>query len=206
MPANGKYTDEEVRKILDRALRGEPDRGVSHDELVAIASEVGVSRESIDAAARQLRVEAESEQGRQQVLRRRRRHLASHALTFVLVNAFLFAINYLTTPGQWWVLFPVFSWGLALIFHARFALSREVSARALLKEQRRAAHEERYDDLAEQMELAAVAELMPPSTKLESPAPRTRIDATPAASESDAEPEPHAELGAPTAEAGRRRE
>ena len=44
MPANGKYSDEEVRKILDRALRGDPERGVSHDELVAIASEVGVSR------------------------------------------------------------------------------------------------------------------------------------------------------------------
>jgi hypothetical protein len=185
MPANGKYTDEEVRKILDRALRGEPDRGVSHDELVAIASEVGVSRESIDTAARQLHLEGESEQGRQQVLRRRRGRLAAHALTFALVNAFLFAINYLTTPGQWWVLFPVFIWGFALIFHARFALSREVSARALLKEQRRVAHEERYDDLAEQMELAALAKLNPHSTSADSLAPRTRIEATPAVSESD---------------------
>ncbi len=206
MPANGKYTDEEVRKILDRALRSEPDRGVSHDELVAIASEVGVSRESIDAAARQLHLEGESEQGRQQVLRRRRGRLASHASTFALVNAFLFAVNYLTTPGQWWVLFPVFSWGLALIFHARFALSRAVSARALLKERRRAAHEERYDDLAEQMELATLAELSPDSTNTESPARRTRIGATPAASESDAEPEPQAKLGVPTAEVGRRHE
>jgi hypothetical protein len=206
MPTNGKYTDEEVRKILDRALRGEPDRGVSHDELVAIASEVGVSRESIDVAARQLHLEGESERARQQVFRRRRGRLASHASTFALVNAFLFAVNYLTTPGQWWVLFPVFSWGLALIFHARFALSREVSARALLKEQRRAAHEERYDDLAEQMELAALAELNPHSTNADSPARRTRIDATAAASESHAGPEPQAELGAPTAEGGRRRE
>ena len=118
MPTNGKYSDEEVRQILDRALRSEPDRGVSHDELVAIASEVGVSRASIDAAARQLRLDGESGQGRRQVLRRRRKHLATHAVAFALVNAFLFVINYLTTPGQWWVLFPVFGWGLALIFHA----------------------------------------------------------------------------------------
>jgi 2TM domain len=206
MPANGEYTDEEVRKILDRALRGEPDRGVSHDELVAIASEVGVSRESIDAAARALHLERESARGRELVIRRRRGRLVSHAFAFALVNAFLFAINYLTTPGQWWFLFPVFSWGLALLFHARFALSREVSARALLKEQRRAAHAERYDDLAERMELAALAELSPRSTNPDSPARRTRIDATPAASESDAGLESQAELGAPTAGVGRRRE
>ncbi len=198
MPAHGKYTDDEVRKILDRALRGEPDRGLSHDELVAIASEVGVSRESIDVAARQLRLEGESEQGRQQVLRRRRGHLASHAFTFALVNACLFAINYLTTPGQWWVLFPVFSWGLALIFHARFALSRGVSARALLKEQRRAAKEERYGHLAEHRELAA--------PKRVAAASRPRIDATAAATESDAAPESPAELDAPTATSDRRRE
>lgn len=206
MPANSKYTDEEARKIIDRALRGDPDRGVSHDELVAIASEVGVSRESIDAAARQLQLEGESEQGRRQVLRRRRGRFASHAFTFALVNAFLFVINYLTTPGQWWVLFPVFAWGLALIFHARFALSREVSARALLKEQRRAAHDKRYDDLAEHMETAALAKLSPRSTNADSPAPRTRIDATPSASESDAQPELPAELEASPTEVGRRRE
>jgi 2TM domain len=199
MPGNGKYTDDQVRKILDRALRGEPDRGVSHDELVAIASEVGVSRESIDAAARQLQVEGESEQVSQRVLRRRRRGLASHAFTFALVNAFLFVINYLTTPGEWWVLFPVFGWGLGLIFHARFALSREVSAKALLKEQRRAAKEARYDHLAEHLELVALKRAgLPESTN----APRARIDATAAAEEADV----GAEAVVTEAEVGRRRE
>jgi hypothetical protein len=206
MAADGKYTDEEVRKILDIALRSEPDRGVSHDELVAIASEVGVAREAIDAAARQLQSERGSQQGRRQVLRRRRARLASHAFAFALVNAFLFAINYLTTPGQWWVVFPVFSWGLGLLFHARFALSREVSARALLKEQRRAAHEQCYEDMAEKLELAALAKLNPRSAKADSRAPRVRIDAPSAASESEANPELEAEDEAPTAETARRRE
>ena len=134
MPTNRSYTDREVRAILARALRGEPDRGVSHDELVSIASEVGVSREAIDLAARELHLEAERARGRERVLRRRRRRWASHAFLFLLVNGLLFAVNALTTPGEWWVLFPVFIWGVALILHGWFALSRQVSTRALLKE------------------------------------------------------------------------
>jgi len=205
MPSQGKYTDEQVRAILDRALRGKPDRGMSHDELVEIASEVGVSRESIETAARELHLEGEREQSRRQVLRRRRGQLASHAFTFAVVNAFLFAVNYLTTPGQWWVLFPVFIWGLALIFHARFALSREVSVRALLKEQRRAAREELHG-LPERNDLAAPKQSSSRSTNAHGPAPRARIAETPAASESEAEPEPQAELEGSTADVGRRRD
>jgi hypothetical protein len=203
MPSQGKYTDEQVRAILDRALRAEPDHGMSHDELVAIASQVGVSPESIETAARELHLEAEREQSRRQVLRRRRGQLASHAFTFAAVNAFLFAVNYLTTPGQWWVLFPVFIWGLVLIFHARFALSHEVSVRALLKEQRRAAREERHA-LAERNDLAAPKQSG--SRSMNAHGPHARVAETPAASESEAEPEPQAELEGSTADVGRRRD
>jgi hypothetical protein len=53
------------------------------------------------------------------------------------VNVFLFAINFLTSPGQWWVLFSILTWGLALLFHARAALSKHVSERALRREKKR---------------------------------------------------------------------
>lgn len=86
--------------VPDRALYSEPERGVS---------------------------QLNSEQASQQVLRRRRRHLTLHACSFGFVVAYLFASN--TTAGQWWVLLPVFSWGLALTFHGRFVFSREFAAR-----------------------------------------------------------------------------
>jgi hypothetical protein len=202
MPTQGKYTDEEVRKILDIALRGEPDRGVTHDELVAIASEVGVSREAIDAAARQVQRDGGSEAVRRHILRKRRGHLVSHAFVFAVVNAFLFVVNYLSTPGQWWVLFPVFIWGLVLTFHARFALSREVSAKALLEQQRRAALEKRHADWIERTELAALEESSR-SPNAQSATPRTRIAAIPPLSESDAATEPQAETEIPSTELGR---
>jgi hypothetical protein len=49
----------------------------------------------------------------------------------------LFAVNLLTTPGEWWVLFPIVLWGLVLAFHARFALSQHVSDSTLRREQAR---------------------------------------------------------------------
>ena len=40
-----------------------------------------------------------------------------HLATFVIVNGFLFLINLLTSPGDWWYLFPLISWGVSLVFH-----------------------------------------------------------------------------------------
>lgn len=137
MAADGKYNDDEVRTIIDRALRGQQGRDVSHEELLAVASEVGISRESIERAAREMQQTRETEQATERVRTRRRRTLASHIWTFVAINGFLFAINFLSTPGQWWVLFPLMSWGLGLVFHARAALSKHVSPRALRRERER---------------------------------------------------------------------
>jgi 2TM domain len=56
---------------------------------------------------------------------------------FALVNGLLFTVNYLTTPGEWWVLFSVFFWGLALAVHAGVTFATGVSARALERERRK---------------------------------------------------------------------
>ncbi|MBT8508413.1 histidine kinase [Methanomicrobiaceae archaeon CYW5] len=37
---------------------------------------------------------------------------------YLLVNAFLAVINYLFTPGFWWVLFVAFFWGIGIIVQA----------------------------------------------------------------------------------------
>lgn len=128
------YTDDDVHAIIDRALKSERDRDLTHEQLVSIASEVGISREAIDAAAVEIQTERVRTEAKRHVIRRRRRLLASHIWTFVAINGFLFAINYLSTPGEWWVLFPLMIWGLALAFHLRFGLSRQVSPPALKHE------------------------------------------------------------------------
>jgi hypothetical protein len=142
MARDGNYTDDEVHAIIEHALRLQHGRSIDHQQLVAVASEVGISEQDLEAAVHEVRLARESDKAKARILARRRQRLLSHVWTFALVNAFLFAINYLTTPGEWWVLFSVLGWGLALLFHTRAALSKEVSERALRREKKRSKAEQ----------------------------------------------------------------
>jgi 2TM domain len=133
-----KYSDTEVRAIIERALSGEVGSdGLSHQDLLAVGEQVGVSAEAMARAATEVR-EAQLDGAATKAVRsRRRRWLAGHAGLFALVNGLLFAVNFLTTPGEWWALFPVFFWGLALALHAGFAFGAPLSKSALERERRR---------------------------------------------------------------------
>ena len=49
---------------------------------------------------------------------RKVRDLQAHLLAFVLVNLFLIAIWWFTSPdGFYWPMFPLFGWGIGLVFH-----------------------------------------------------------------------------------------
>jgi len=133
------YKDDEVRAIIERALKEQQPQsgGVSHEDLLAIGGGVGLSPAAIESAVREEREGRLTATATARVVARRRRGVAAHALVFALVNALLFAINFLTTPGEWWVLFSVFGWGLGLALHAGFGLSSQVSERRLEREKRR---------------------------------------------------------------------
>ena len=47
-----------------------------------------------------------------------------HLTTYVLVNAFLFAVNKLTSPGYNWFIWPLLGWGLGLVLHALSVFGR----------------------------------------------------------------------------------
>ena len=131
------YKDDEVRAIVERALSAQPSDGIDHRDLLAIGAGVGLSPEAIERAVRDVQEAQLDSAAAARVASRRRRGVAVHAVVFSIVNAFLFAINFLTTPGQWWVLFPVFGWGLGLVLHAVFALAAPLSARRLQREKQR---------------------------------------------------------------------
>lgn len=63
----------------------------------------------------------------------------THFLTYVLVNAGLAAINYVTSPGDWWVVWPMFGWGIGLFAHgvATFVETGDMRERQIEKELRR---------------------------------------------------------------------
>lgn len=126
------YSDDEIKEIIEHALAhgGGSATRISRQELLAIGEQVGIPASAMAVSAdevlqkRAQRTQHESKQAG------RRRWLKAHALLFAVVNLLLFGVNFASTPGEWWVLFPVFFWGLALAAHAgvvRWLAGREES-------------------------------------------------------------------------------
>ncbi len=41
----------------------------------------------------------------------------THLLTYCIVNFGLFCLNYFSTPGHFWVQWPIMGWGIGLLCH-----------------------------------------------------------------------------------------
>jgi 2TM domain len=137
MSKDQSYADGEVRAIIERALKEQPAGDVSHEDLLSIGAGVGLSAAAVESAAREVTETRLTATATKRVVSRRRRGVMAHAFVYLVLNALLFAINFLTTPGEWWVLFPVFFWGTALLLHAGFGLFAPISERRLSGEKRR---------------------------------------------------------------------
>jgi hypothetical protein len=42
----------------------------------------------------------------------------NHLFTYAIVNVFMIALNYFTSPGHIWWYWTTFGWGIGLLFHA----------------------------------------------------------------------------------------
>ncbi len=40
-----------------------------------------------------------------------------HLVVYALGNVFLFVVNVLTSPGNWWFYWPLFGWGICIVIH-----------------------------------------------------------------------------------------
>jgi len=140
-----KYSDEDVRAIIERALKAEGSGAaeLDHADLLAVGEQVGVSAEAMTRAAEEVKAARLDEDAKQAITSRRRRWLGAHAAVFAVLNGLLYAVNAATTPGEWWVLFSVFFWGLALSLHAGVSFALPPSRGALDRERRRLTHSPR---------------------------------------------------------------
>lgn len=130
-----QYSDADVRAIIERALaRSGEGGGVSHQDLLSIGEQVGISRAAMEQGAKELAAERLHGEARAALVARRRRWLALHALAFALVNAVAFGVNALTTPGEWWSLFSIVPWGLALASHVALIFGLPVSEAAVARQ------------------------------------------------------------------------
>jgi len=46
------------------------------------------------------------------------RKIASRLVSYIIVCAFLAFVNWMTTPGQWWVMWVMAGWGLGILLPA----------------------------------------------------------------------------------------
>jgi len=118
------YSRDEVQAILASAVERQHGQGdqLTHDELVAIGKELGVSREAIENAAASLGDDVEVQRQMRTRVQGMRRAFLYHLVPFILVNVFLATLNFMT-GGPPWFLFPLLGWLIGLGSHAIVALS-----------------------------------------------------------------------------------
>lgn len=129
------YKDGEVDAILQRALSEQGD--IDHDDLVAAASEIGVSRDAIERAVERLDERTEEADAVAEARQKRKQRFQASMMTFVIVNIFLFAIDFLS-GGGWWFYWPLLSWGMLMALQGAKLLQPEPVPKALIKQRRKA--------------------------------------------------------------------
>jgi hypothetical protein len=164
-PPRPTYSPEEAAEILKRALKQQSmkDQGLTHDDLVEMAAEVGIDRGALEAATADVAEARASELARQsealELAQERARlfgRFVSSLLVYVIVNALLYLIDMRFTHGTWyfWVLL---GWGIGLAFQLRSVFFPQGSLesrkrrelRRAMKAERRAARHARRQRLVQ---------------------------------------------------------
>lgn len=113
-----EYNKEEADEILRRALEYQTVDELSHDELIEVATEIGLGQDDVERAARELREEQELEEQKGTILARRRRGFWGNFFTYSAVNGLLLMADLMQGPG-WWVHWVAAGWGIFLVMAAR---------------------------------------------------------------------------------------
>ncbi|MBS3028737.1 MAG: 2TM domain-containing protein [Dolichospermum sp. DET50] len=111
------YNSEEMQQILEVAFRRKQQGEYTREQIIEIASELGVSSESLQAAEQEWlknNVEVKKEQMSNS---QQQKGFKSHLFAFIAINGFLVLLNLVVSPGYFWAIFPMLGWGLGLLLH-----------------------------------------------------------------------------------------
>jgi len=111
-----QYSQEEVNRIIRRALKLKQEDTISHQDLIATASEIGIDPKILETAIEQEQREFKKEKIRRDRLKRRKKGFYSHLWSYLIICAALLLINNFTA-GPWWFQWPMLGWGIGLAFH-----------------------------------------------------------------------------------------
>jgi hypothetical protein len=110
--SSGHYSEDEVSRIIRRALKIRQTDTVSHADLIETAGDLGIDAHTLEAA-----IELERRETiRRRRLTRRKVGFYWHLWSYIIVNLALVFINVLV-PGPLWFQWSVLGWGIGLAFH-----------------------------------------------------------------------------------------
>ena len=112
------YDSDEVSRIIRRALNLKRVHGISYQDLVDTAKEIGLDPRAVETAIEQEQQATKKEKIRKARLKRRKAGFYSHLWSYLMVNVALLLINKFT-PGPWWFQWSVLGWGIGLAFHCK---------------------------------------------------------------------------------------
>jgi hypothetical protein len=111
------YNSEEMQQILEVAFKRKQEGEFTREHIIEIASELGVSSESLKAAEQEWLTEEVQVKKKQMSNHQKQQEFKLHLITFIAVNGFLILLNLFTSPGYFWAIFPLLGWGLGLFLH-----------------------------------------------------------------------------------------
>jgi hypothetical protein len=168
------YDADEAERILERAATRTAGGGsaVSRERLLAMAEELGISPEEVEAAAAEVEAERQARELRAEFVAKRRSEFRDHFASFLWVGLLLAGIDAFKDHRLGWSLYVLLPWLLFVAAHAAEALpaggarfEKEFAdwrAKRVKQEQQRARRRERRaakrGEKAAAEEIAAVEE------------------------------------------------
>lgn len=111
-----QYDNDEVSRIIRRALKITNEDRISHRDLMETAGQIGLDPLIVETAIKEEQRAFEKERIRKAALSRRKAGFQWHLWSYLVVNAALLLTNKLA-PGPWWFHWSVLGWGIGLAFH-----------------------------------------------------------------------------------------
>lgn len=119
-----RYTPEQVKLILEHALerrQGQGD-GITHKDLLETARELEIDDQSLEDAIREYEETWALQDARERWKKRRKQKFFEHLRSYLVINAFLVALDMIFTGGTWFF-WPLLGWGLGLALDAMEAFN-----------------------------------------------------------------------------------
>jgi hypothetical protein len=130
MPGEGQqfYSESDAQEILRRAASSHTSAGgLSRDELLRTAAELGVSPEAVARAEAEYFAEREQNRDIDEFRRQHRAEFRTHLVIYAIINIFLLCINLLTSADHLWFFYPLLGWGIGIAIHGYTTYNEDTS-------------------------------------------------------------------------------